>query len=75
MSYEFPHDIQNQVDQLMATGAFHTEEDLLRIAVSSLASQQEDLLAVAASLADFDNGERGIPAAESLLQLRSELGI
>lgn len=75
MSYAFPSDIQHQVDSLMATGAFPSEDDLLRQAVSNLSTQQEDLLAVAASLRDYDNGERGIPAEESIRQIRVKLGL
>lgn len=70
MAYAFPHDIQQQLNQLMATGAFPSEEELLRQAMASFAAQQEDLTAVAASLRDFDGGERGISAAESLAAVR-----
>jgi Arc/MetJ-type ribon-helix-helix transcriptional regulator len=73
MSYIFPADIQCQVDQLMASGAFGNEDELLRQAVASLIAQKDDLVAVAESLADFDRGERGIPAAESLRQARRGL--
>jgi Arc/MetJ-type ribon-helix-helix transcriptional regulator len=75
MSYLFPEDIQSQVDQLMATGVFDNQDELLRQAVSALAAQQDDLVAVADSLADFDCGERGISAVESLHQVRHILGL
>lgn len=35
---------------------------------------RDDRLAIAASLRDFDRGERGISAAESLKLVRNELG-
>jgi Arc/MetJ-type ribon-helix-helix transcriptional regulator len=64
-----PEDVQLQVDQLMATGVFDNEGDVLRQAVFSLAAQKDDLIAVAESLNDFDRGERGIPAAESHIRV------
>jgi Arc/MetJ-type ribon-helix-helix transcriptional regulator len=70
MSYAFPHDIQQQLNQLMATGAFPSEDEVLRQAMTTFAAQQDDLAAVAASLRDFDGGERGISAGESLAVVR-----
>jgi Arc/MetJ-type ribon-helix-helix transcriptional regulator len=75
MAYAFPQDIQRQLDQLMATGAFRSEDELLRQAVTTLAAQKDDLTAIAASLKDFDNGERGISAAESLGRVRTAIGL
>jgi len=73
MSYPFPPDIQEQIDELMAIGAFSTEEDVLRHAISAYVAQRNDLAAVAASLEDYDKGERGIPARESLAAIRKQL--
>ncbi|MDZ4656541.1 MAG: hypothetical protein SH868_03065 [Bythopirellula sp.] len=75
MGYTFPHDIQRQMNELMATGVFPSEDDLLRQAMSNLAVQQDDIAAIAASLRDFDNGERGCSAADSLVAVRDKLGL
>ena len=73
MAYAFPSDIQQQLNQLMATGAFPSEDEVLRQAMAIFAVQQDDLAAVAASLRDFDSGERGIAAAESMAAVRANL--
>jgi Arc/MetJ-type ribon-helix-helix transcriptional regulator len=75
MAYAFPQDIQQQLDQLMATGVFLSEEEVIRQAMSNLAAQQTDLAAIAASLRDFDDGERGWPAANTVLAVREKLGL
>ena len=75
MAYSFPQDIQQQLDQLMSTGVFLSEDEVLRQAMSNLAAQQTDLAAIAASLRDFDNGEQGWPAADTVLAVREKLGI
>ncbi len=74
MGYTFPSDIQQQLNQLMATGVFQSEDDLIRHAMANLALQQADLAAVAASLRDFDNGERGCSASDSITAIREKLG-
>ena len=70
MPYQFPPDIDRLVRERMASGAYSSEDTLLKDALRALAEQEEDLLVVREALADWEAGDPGVPLDEAFDTIR-----
>jgi predicted transcriptional regulator len=71
MRHSIPIDVEDQIDKLIASGAFATAEDVLRDAVAALLRQEEDLAAIREGLADIEAG-RVVTLDELDAEMRSK---
>lgn len=69
-----------QIDDLYRFAKALPQEELDALSIDEVydrwrgdALREEDIEAIRESYADFQNGERGVPAKESMAQLRNEL--
>ena len=51
-----PADIQLRINELLGTGRFASEEEILRAAVAALEEQNADLTAIQSGINDMENG-------------------
>ncbi len=65
MSLTIPADVQQRVIDLLETGRYSSEEEILRAALLALEEQNADLMAIEGGIADMENG-RCRPFAEFL---------
>ncbi len=72
MSYQFPPDVQAQLQKYVATGQYATEDDVLRDALQSLRERDENVSAVKQAIADMEAGDHGKPFDEFVEQFRAE---
>lgn len=72
MPYQFPPDLEQLVRQQMALGNYATEDELLRDALESLATEASDLDAIREALSDLNAGDEGIPLDEAFEQIRAK---
>jgi len=56
MSYQFPTDVNQAIQSLMATGNYSSEEEVLRSALAVLQQHEEDFEAICEGLADLEAG-------------------
>jgi Arc/MetJ-type ribon-helix-helix transcriptional regulator len=75
MTYQFPPDIDALVQVQLASGAYRTPDDVLRAALAQLASEDEEVNAIQASIDMLDHGELGRPIVEAVDALRSKYDI
>ena len=75
MAFPFPTDLQEFVRQRMASGAYASEEELLRHAFHALAEEEEDLAAVREAVAEWQAGDPGVPLDEAIESARRKHGI
>lgn len=75
MTYQFPADVSELVQERMASGFYESEDDLLRHALQALAEEEEDLAAVKEAIAGFEAGDEGIPLNEAFDEVRRKHGI
>jgi putative addiction module CopG family antidote len=75
MSYPFPPDLVELVAERMSTGAYGSEDDLLRDALRALSEEEEDLLAVREAITEMEAGDPGIPLAEAFQAIREKYSI
>ena len=73
MAYQFPHDVDERVKALMATGEYLTEDDVLRDAIEALKLHRDDLAAIQAGIDDLEAG-RVRPIREVDSQIRERHG-
>jgi len=72
MPYQFPPDLEQLVRQQMALGNYATEDELLRDALESLATEASDLDAIREALSELDAGDEGIPLDEAFEHFRAQ---
>jgi len=79
MTRNLSADVEGLIRQLMATGKYHTEDDLFREALQRLnddaVDEDEDMEAILEGLDEVDRGVPGIPLEQArrlLLQKLSE---
>ena len=73
MLRQLPPDVEQQVKELMATGQYATEADVLRDALAALKRRDEELAAIQAGIEDMESGRiRPFEAADA--QIRKGLG-
>ena len=69
MPYPFPTDVRRLVDQQLASGAFQSEDEVIREALRSLSGDDAELAELEEALAELDN-DPGQPLAEALADIR-----
>jgi predicted transcriptional regulator len=74
MSYAFPPEIKQLIDQNMATGLYSSEEDLLQAALHVLSDYNATVADIRQGIADYEQG-RGVPLAEAMADIRRQLGV
>jgi hypothetical protein len=74
MSYAFPPEIKQLIDQNMATGLYSSEEDLLQAALHVLSNYNATVADSRQGMADYEQG-RGVPLAEAMADIRRQLGV
>jgi Arc/MetJ-type ribon-helix-helix transcriptional regulator len=75
MSYPFPPDVQQLVNERMARGGYATEDDVLRDAFAALTWEEQELEAVLQAVDALENGDEGIPLEVAFEQLQRKHGI
>jgi Arc/MetJ-type ribon-helix-helix transcriptional regulator len=72
MLHQFPPDIEALIQAQMASGHFHSLEELLRVALEQLAAQHEDVRAIEESIDLLDAGDAGVPLDAAFDGLRTK---
>jgi Arc/MetJ-type ribon-helix-helix transcriptional regulator len=75
MSYAFPPDVQQQLDERMARGGYASEDDVLREAFAALTWEEDELDAVMQAVKALDEGDEGVDLDVAFDQLREKHGI
>jgi Arc/MetJ-type ribon-helix-helix transcriptional regulator len=75
MTYHFPPDVEQLVRDGMSSGRYATEDDLLREALLTLSTADQDLAAVQEAIVDLESGELGLPLAEAFDAVRRDSGV
>jgi hypothetical protein len=73
MSYHFPPDIQNLIDQSLATGMYASEEHVLEAALHVLSDYHATIADIRQGMIDYEQG-LGEPMSQAFADVRSELG-
>jgi hypothetical protein len=73
MSYAFPPDIRNLVDQNFGTGLYATEDQVLEAALHALNDYHATIADVRQGQRDYEQG-LGVPLAEAMADIRRQLG-
>ena len=72
MSYSFPPEIRQLIDQNMATGLYATEEDVVHAALHVLSDYHATVADIRQGMGDHQNG-RGVPLSEAIADIRRQL--
>jgi Arc/MetJ-type ribon-helix-helix transcriptional regulator len=73
MSLNLPPDVQQLVQDRLATGNYSSEEEVLRVALLSLADEEsDDLLAIQEAIAEMEAGAELIPLEEAFRRISGE---
>ncbi len=72
MPYPFPRDVRLLVDLQLASGAYQSEDQLLREALRSLSAQGDDLAALEEAISELES-DSGQPLAEAFAEVRRSL--
>jgi predicted transcriptional regulator len=73
MSYAFPPEIKQLIDQNMATGLYSSEEDVLQAALHVLSDYNATVADIRQGMADHKQGQ-GVPLSEAMADIRRQLG-
>jgi Arc/MetJ-type ribon-helix-helix transcriptional regulator len=73
MSYPFPSEIRELIDQNMATGIYASEEDVLQAALHALNDYHATIADIRQGMIDYEQG-RGEPLSEAISDIRRQLG-
>jgi predicted transcriptional regulator len=73
-NYPLPPDVQQRVKRQLATGQYHTDDDVLRAAMTALEREHEDLAAIKAGIEDMEAG-RYRPFSEIDAEFRAKHNI
>jgi Arc/MetJ-type ribon-helix-helix transcriptional regulator len=73
MSYAFPSEIKQLVDQNLATGLYDSEDDVLQTALHVLSDYHATIADIRDGIIDYQNG-RAQPLSEAMAEIRSKLG-
>jgi predicted transcriptional regulator len=74
MQVQVSHDVQQLIDQFMASRGYANANDLLRDALHSLAEQQDVLAAIEEGISDMETG-RFRAAEEVMAEVRARLNL
>ena len=75
MVYQFPPDVEERVNEQMASGRYGSPDDVLRDALDALKRDDEDLAAVEEAIAEWRAGDEGVPLDEAFAALRARHGL
>jgi predicted transcriptional regulator len=73
MSYAFPAEIKQLIDQNLATGLYTSEEHVLQAALHVLSDYNATVADIRQGMVDYEQG-RGVPLAEAMADIRGQLG-
>jgi Arc/MetJ-type ribon-helix-helix transcriptional regulator len=73
MSYPFPPEIKQLIDQNLATGMYASEEEVLHAALNVLSDYNATLADIRQGRLDYEQG-RGEPLADAMADIRQQLG-
>ena len=72
MSYGFPPEIQQLVDQNLATGIYASEDDVLQAALHVLSDYHATIADIRQGMIDYEQG-RGEPLSQAMAEIRQQL--
>jgi Arc/MetJ-type ribon-helix-helix transcriptional regulator len=72
MSYAFPPDIKQLIDQNMATGIYSSEEDVLQAALHALSDYHATIADIRQGMSDHAQG-LGEPLSAAMADVRKQL--
>jgi len=72
MSYAFPPDIKQLIDQNMATGMYGSEEDVLQAALHVLSDYHATIADIRQGMSDYKQGH-GELLSEAMVDIRRQL--
>jgi putative addiction module CopG family antidote len=75
MAHEFPPDVEEQLEERVASGRYPSKADVIREALLALKRQDDDLMAVRDAIADMEAGDRGQPFDEFVEEFRRKHNI
>ncbi len=73
MSYAFPPEIKNLIEESMATGMYSSEEDVLQAALHVLNDYNATVADIRQGISDYEHGG-GQPLSEAIADIRRQLG-
>jgi Arc/MetJ-type ribon-helix-helix transcriptional regulator len=73
MSYAFPPQIRELIDQNLATGIYTSEEDVLQAALHALSDYHATIADIREGMIDYEQG-RGEPLSQAMADIRRQLG-
>jgi hypothetical protein len=73
MSYAFPPQIKNLIDQNMATGLYACEEDVLQAALHVLSDYNATVADIRQGMSDYQQGG-GESLSQAMADIRQQLG-
>ena len=73
MSYPFPPEIKQLIDQNMATGIYSDENDVLEAALHVLSGYHATIGDIRQGVQDYEQG-RSEPLADAMADIRRQLG-
>ena len=72
MIYQFSPDLEDEINERMASGQYASQDELLRDALRALRLQDADVTAVKQAIADMEAGDRGIPFDQFVEEFRAK---
>ncbi|MCX7410654.1 MAG: hypothetical protein NTZ32_21470 [Planctomycetales bacterium] len=74
MNYVFPPDVDCRVKRQLETGSYHSEDDVLRAAMTALEHEHDDLEGIQAGVADMEAGRfRPFSEIDAAFRLRHNI--
>jgi len=73
MTYLFPPEIKQLIDQNLATGLYQSEEEVLQAALHVLSDYHATIADVRQGMSDYEQG-LGEPLSKAMADIRQELG-
>ena len=73
MTYAFPPEIKQLIDQNMATGMYMSEEHVLEAALHVLSDYHATISDIRAGMIDYEQG-RAEPLSQAMSDIRRQLG-
>ena len=72
MIYQFPPDLEDEINERMASGRYASRDELVRDALRALRLQDADVTAVKQAIADMEAGDRGVPFDQFVEEFRKQ---
>ena len=72
MSYEFPPEIQNLINQNMASGAYSSENHVLQMALHVLSDYHATIADIRQGISEFEDG-KAEPLAQAMDDIRRQM--